>query len=147
MRKSILAGLWFLAGIGVADIGKSLADYSVPIPTGQSLTVMTFACQTFKLCPAHVLIRSDGTEIGNTSNPVSTNVQQFGGIPLSPGQSTMSNSLPVAIAADQATHPVTIGDTAGNAVGVRGGAPLITTVVSARSCAPNPLTKIPPPLC
>lgn len=69
MRKLTIA---LLAAAGLSIAGSALADLSILDGGGASRTIKNFVCETTKLCNATVLIKSDGTEIGTSSNPVRT---------------------------------------------------------------------------
>lgn len=87
-----------LLALGIS--GAALADYA--ITPGAGSTVLAFVCQTTKICPAHVLIDSTGTEKGTTTNPVSITetdpVDQFPGVsaPLARGIQGVSGGVPIA---------------------------------------------------
>lgn len=59
--------------IGAIFIGVpvwAFADYTIKDSGSTTRTILAFVCVSTKICPAQVLIKSDGTEIGTTSNPV-----------------------------------------------------------------------------
>lgn len=59
--------------IAVLAIGLPIyafADYAIKDGNNSAQTIFAFVCQTTKICPAHVVINSSGTEIGTSSNPV-----------------------------------------------------------------------------
>lgn len=57
--RYLLAG----AALAVAGVSAALADYTIKDSNATTRTIFAFVCQTTKICPAHVLIKSDGTEI------------------------------------------------------------------------------------
>jgi len=57
--RYLLAG----AALAVLGAGAALADYTIKDSAGTTRTIFAFVCQTTKICPGHVLIKSDGTEI------------------------------------------------------------------------------------
>jgi hypothetical protein len=76
----------------------AIADYTIKDGAGATQTILSFVCQTTKICPAHVLIKSDGTEIGTTSNPVVTDIPTGG---------TLYNALTTANPCLNSTAPTT----------------------------------------
>lgn len=71
MKKFIYG---FVLGLLALFGTAAVADYTIKDGGGSTQTVLAFVCATTKICPAHVLIKSDGTEIGTNSNPVYTNI-------------------------------------------------------------------------
>jgi hypothetical protein len=47
--------------------GLAVADYTVKDAGSTTRTIFAFVCVTTKICPAHVTIKSDGTEVGTSS--------------------------------------------------------------------------------
>jgi len=74
LLSRILIGLIFI-GVPV----WALADYTIKDSGGTTQTILSFVCASTKICPAHVLIKSDGTEIGTTSNPVQVGAPSWAG--------------------------------------------------------------------
>lgn len=70
MRTSKKVAAFGLALLLAAS--PALADYAVKDGNGALTTILAFVCQSTKVCPAHVLINSSGTEIATSSNPVRT---------------------------------------------------------------------------
>lgn len=68
--KKLLAALSAL--VLFAFTGIAIADYTIKDGNNASQTILAFVCATTKICPAHVVINSSGTELGTTSNPFQT---------------------------------------------------------------------------
>jgi hypothetical protein len=76
----IFKGLaWSFAGaLLLASIVSAVADYTIKDSGGVTRTVKAFVCETTKICPASVPIKSDGTEIFTSGAPAYV---QFGAAP------------------------------------------------------------------
>jgi hypothetical protein len=115
----------FIALLWAAIPFYAIADYTVT--QGSGSTVFAFVCFTTKICPAHVLTNSAGTEIATSSNPVridptGTTVQpvneaQINGVtPLMGNGVTGTGSQRITISSDNS--PVS-----GLGIGATGSAP------------------------
>ena len=102
--------------IGSVDESTFTAGTSVFSPDGgvfnDALTVLTAGQQAESRITGfralHVNLRNNsGTEIGTSTTPIVNNMAQVGGAAIALGQTTMSASLPVAIASNQSAIPVT----------------------------------------
>lgn len=112
--------------IGAIFIGAplyALADYTIKDSGGTTRTILAFVCATTKICPAHVLIKSDGTEIGTTSNPVYIDTPASGNLygattgAIPAGTNLIGQvSLNIAAAANSATNGIYSNLLQGNAV-------------------------------
>jgi hypothetical protein len=85
-----LAALLALGGVIAAT-----ADYTVKDAASATQTIFAFVCSSTKICPAHVLIKSDGTEIGTSSNPVQVSLAN-----------TASNTTAVKVDNSAVTQPI-----------------------------------------
>lgn len=89
MRKlSILLAL--VAGL---ITNQADADFTGKDASAVTQTWFDFTCFTTKRCPAHVIIKSDGTEIFTVTNPGQVTVANTN----ANGQATMANSSPVVL--------------------------------------------------
>lgn len=93
MKKWLLRILY--AGLVMLPVG-AIADYTAT--QGSGSTVFAFVCFTTKICPAHVLTNSAGTEIATSGNPVRTDPTgtttqpvSATALPLPTGASTSAN--------------------------------------------------------
>lgn len=94
MRRIIAYGFaTFLAFVS----GIAVADYTILDSTGATKTVLSFVCATTKICTAHVLIKSDGTEIGTASAPVRTDPTGTTTQPVTANAGTNLNTSLLAI--------------------------------------------------
>lgn len=94
--KKIIYGL--VAGVLFAFTGIAFADYTIKDGGGSTQTVLAFVCATTKICPAHVLIKSDGTEIGTNAAPVYFDMASSG-------------NMATAMANGTGTHDSAVGST------------------------------------
>lgn len=117
--KKIIYGL--VIGIIVAFTGSAVADYTIKDGGGSTQTVLAFVCATTKICPAHVLIKSDGTEIGTNAAPIYFDMSSSGNMATAMANGTGThdsavgstvlqggckaiNAEPTAVANGDATH-------------------------------------------
>src|SRR5262245_66372268 len=69
MKRSTKAAL-VAAPIALALTAGALADFAIKDGNAVLKTVKSFVCETTKICYAHVLIRSDGMEVGTVGQPL-----------------------------------------------------------------------------
>jgi hypothetical protein len=116
MRKLITAlFVGITAALGFV-VTAAVADYTVRDSEGITRTIFAFVCQSTKICPAHVLIKSDGVEIGTTSNPIATQrilSGTFGGVAPNGTTTAASNAIFKSSAGNLYYINVTIGATTG----------------------------------
>lgn len=108
------------SGLSVVDEATFTAGTSNFVPGGgvfnDSVTALSSGQQGAQRLTAqragHVNLRNNsGTEIGTTTTPIAGNLYQVGGSAFALGQTTMSASLPVTLASNQSSIPVTLTST------------------------------------
>ncbi|WP_156927852.1 hypothetical protein [Bradyrhizobium sp. Tv2a-2] len=72
---------------------RAFADYQIKDGTGTLQTVLSFVCQTTKICPAQVLIDSSGSEKATASNPLRTDPTGTTAQPVSGASSNASSAV------------------------------------------------------
>jgi hypothetical protein len=106
MKKWIalpLAALFALGGVIVAT-----ADYTVKDASSATQTILAFVCSSTKICPAHVIINSSGTELATSSNPLQVSLAN-----------TAANSTAVKVDNSAVTQPVSVADGSSVALGAK----------------------------
>lgn len=86
-----MANRWIhtIVGATILSLSASYAFSDYTVTQGSGSTVFAFVCFTTKICPAHVLTNSAGTEIMTAGNPGQVNV--LGTVPLPTGAATATN--------------------------------------------------------
>lgn len=77
LSRPKLAAVSALLTLFVGSLSLALADYTILDSTSTTRTIKAFVCETTKVCPAHVLINSSGTEVGTAAAPVVNNTAQW----------------------------------------------------------------------
>jgi hypothetical protein len=97
--RSLKALMLVCLGAALALPMKSLADYIIVDGNGAFQTILSFVCQTSKICPGHVIIDSTGAEKATQTNPVRVGTNVLPATTVTSGTISVGATFQTALAA------------------------------------------------